>query len=79
MGARKKTTYYVEEELNKALRLRAVEGEHSPSDILNEAIKFYLNEYLEDQEDLHYLKKRKKEKPISFDEMVKRLKADGVI
>ena len=47
MGARRKATFYVEESVHKALRLKAANDDVSPSDLLNALLAEDLVEYLE--------------------------------
>ena len=72
----KRTTIYLDPELHKALRLKAVEISRSVSEIVNDAVKESL---AEDAEDIAAFEERAKEPLISYDEMVKRLKKDGRI
>lgn len=41
----KKVTYYIEPELDKALKILAVEQEKTISDLANEAVKTFLHQY----------------------------------
>jgi len=70
----KRSTIYLEEHLHKALRLKAVELDASMSDIVNDALR---RSFVEDAEDLADIKKRAREKTISFDEFVTGLRASG--
>jgi hypothetical protein len=72
----KRATIYFDPDLHKALRLKAAETSRSITDLVNEAVREALSE---DAEDLDAFGKRKKEPLISYDEMVKRLKKDGLI
>jgi predicted transcriptional regulator len=72
----KRTTIYLDPDLHKALRLKAVATSRSVSDMVNDAIRESL---LEDAEDIAAFEARVKEPLISYDEMVKRLKKDGRI
>lgn len=72
----KRATIYLDPDLHKALRLKAVETSRSVSDLVNEAIRESL---AEDAEDLEAFEARSSEPLISYDEMVKRLKKDGRI
>jgi hypothetical protein len=74
--ASKRATVYLEPELHKALRLKAVETSRSVSDLVNEAIRQSL---AEDAEDIATFEERVGEPLISYDEMVKRLRKDGRI
>jgi hypothetical protein len=72
----KRTTIYLEPDLHKALRLKAVSISKSVSDLVNEAVKESLSE---DAEDLAAFEERAEEPLVSYDEMLKRLKKDGRI
>jgi len=72
----KRATVYLETDLHKALRLKAVETSRSISKLVNDAIREAL---AEDAEDIAAFEERAKEPLISYDEMVKRLKRDGRI
>jgi hypothetical protein len=72
----KRSTVYLDPTLHKALRLKALETSRSMSDLINEAIKASI---AEDADDLAAFDERAHEPLISYDEMVKRLKADGRI
>ncbi|MDD5009882.1 MAG: hypothetical protein PHU49_12165 [Syntrophorhabdaceae bacterium] len=72
----KRATIYLEPDLHKALRLKAVETSRSVSELVNSAVRGAL---AEDVEDIAALEERVREPLISYDEMVKRLKKDGRI
>jgi Arc/MetJ-type ribon-helix-helix transcriptional regulator len=72
----KRTTVYLDPVLHKALRIKAIDAEKSVSEVINDAIRQALQE---DAEDLAAFEERKDEPVISFEEMKKRLKADGLI
>jgi hypothetical protein len=72
----KRTTIYLESDLHKALRLKAVTLSRSVSELVNQAVRESL---AEDAEDIAAFEQRVKEPLISYDEMVKRLKKDGRI
>jgi len=72
----KRATVYLDPVLHKALKLKAVETSRSISDLVNAAVKEALTE---DVEDLSAFDERAGEPLISYDEMVKRLKKDGLI
>ena len=72
----KRATVYLDPELHKALRLKAVETSRSISELVNNAIREAL---AEDAEDIAAFEERSREPLISYDEMVKRLKRDGRI
>lgn len=74
--ATKRATVYFEEDLHKALRIKAAEVEQSVSDLVNDAIRASLRE---DADDLEAFETRAKEKSIPFELAVKKLKARGRI
>jgi post-segregation antitoxin (ccd killing protein) len=74
--ATKRATVYLDLELHKALRLKAVETSRSVSELVNNAVKEAL---AEDAEDIAAFEERVGEPLISYDAMVKRLKRDGRI
>ena len=71
-----RATVYLDPELHKALRLKAVETSQSVSELVNKAVKEAL---AEDAEDIAAFEERVGEPLIKYDEMVKRLKRDGRI
>ena len=72
----KRATVYLDPELHKALRLKAVETSCSVSELVNNAVKEALTE---DLEDITAFEERVGEPLIAYDEMVKRLRRDGRI
>jgi hypothetical protein len=72
----RRATVYLDPDLHKALRLKAVETSRSVSDLINDAVREAL---AEDAEDIMAFDERASESLISYDEMVKRLKKDGRI
>jgi hypothetical protein len=72
----KRATIYLDPELHKALRLKAVETSRSVSRLVNDAVREAM---AEDAEDIAAFEERAREPLISYDEMVKRLKRDGRI
>jgi len=72
----KRATIYLDPDLHKALRLKAVETSRSVSNLVNDAVREAL---AEDAEDLAAFEERVGEPLISYDQMVKRLKKDGRI
>lgn len=72
----KRATVYLDPELHKALRLKAVETSRSVSELINNAVREAL---AEDAEDIAAFEERGAEPLISYDVMVKRLKRDGRI
>ena len=74
--ATKRATVYIENDLHRALRLKAVEVERSVSDLINDSIRLALNE---DAEDLLAFEERAHEKSIPFEKALKGLRACGQI
>jgi plasmid stability protein len=72
----KRATVYLDPELHKALRLKAVETSRSVSELVNEAVREAL---AEDAEDIGAFEERVGDPLIAYDEMVKRLRRDGRI
>ena len=72
----KRTTVYLDPDLHKALRLKAIAVSQSVSELVNQAVRGSL---AEDAEDITAFEERAEEPLISYDEMVKRLKRDGRI
>jgi hypothetical protein len=72
----KRATVYLEPDLHKALRLKAVEMSKSVSELINIAVR---KSIAEDAEDLAAFEDRVAEPLISYDSIVKKLKKDGRI
>ena len=72
----KRATVYIEGELHRALRLKAVEVERSISELINDAVRQSLDE---DEQDLRAFEERAREKSIPFEQALKKLKARGKI
>jgi len=72
----KRSTIYFDPVLHRALRVKAAETSRSVSDLVNEAVRENL---LEDAADLAVFEERSTEPLISYETMLKRLKADGRI
>lgn len=72
----KRSTVYFDPAIHRVLKLMSIETDQSISDIVNEAIR---HELAEDQEDLAVFAKRAKEPTISYEALLKKLKADGKI
>jgi hypothetical protein len=72
----KRATVYIEPDLHKAVRLKSAHTNRTISDIVNESLRESLRE---DQEDLDAFEKRRSEPTISYENMLKKLKADGKI
>ena len=72
----KRATVYFDPTIHRALRMKSAETSRSVSDIVNDAVKEAL---AEDAEDLAAFEERASEPLITYEDMVKRLKADGRI
>jgi len=72
----KRATIYLDPDLHKALRIKAVHTSRSMSELVNEAVRHAL---AEDAEDMAAFEERAGEPLLSYEEMVKRLKKDGRI
>jgi|WetSurMetagenome_2_1015567.scaffolds.fasta_scaffold380828_2 hypothetical protein len=72
----KRTTVYLDPVLLKVMRYQALINETSVSEMINDAIR---NQITEDAEDIADIDARKNEPLIPFEEVVKRLKLDGLI
>ena len=71
-----RSTVYLEPELHQALRLKSAQSRRSMSDIVNEALRQALRE---DQEDLAAVRGRAKDRALSYEEFLAKLKADGTL
>lgn len=74
MTTNKRTTIYFEPDLHRALRLKAASSSRSVSEIVNEALRQSLRE---DQEDLDAIDKRVAEPTMSYEALLKDLRAHG--
>ena len=74
--ASKRSTIYFEPAIHQALRLKAALTHRSVSDLVNEAVRKNLQE---DQEDLEAFDNRIGEPTISYEALLKDLKAHGKI
>ena len=72
----KRATIYLDPTIHRVLKLKAVETEQSISDLVNEALR---HELAEDEADLTVFAKRAKEPTLSYEALLKKLKADGKI
>ncbi len=72
----KRSTVYFDPSIHSILKVKALESSRSISDLVNEAIRHELSE---DAEDLEAFERRAAEPSISFEDLVKGLKADGKI
>ncbi len=72
----KRVTIYLDPAIHRVLKVRAMETEQSISDIVNEALR---HELAQDQKDLAAFADRVKEPVVSYEALLKKLKADGKI
>ena len=70
----RRSTVYLEPDLHKALRVKAMETEQSVSNLINEAIRVSL---LEDSDDLSAFSERASEVNLDFESVLKDLKHRG--
>jgi len=70
----KRSTIYFEPEIHHALRVKAADTHQSVSELVNEAVRLSLRE---DQEDLAAFEERVAEPTLSYEALLKDLKAHG--
>lgn len=70
----KRTTIYLDPELHRALRIKALETERSVSELINEAVRQSLSE---DEEDLQAFEQRAGEPMLSYEAVLRDLKKHG--
>ena len=70
----KRATIYLEPDIHKLLKLKAVETSSSISEIVNNLLR---TEFLEDAEDLQSINERINEPTISYETLLKELKDEG--
>ena len=70
----KRTTIYLDPDLHKALKLKAIETSSSMSELINNAVK---ESIIEDLEDSDAFVDRVNEELISYDAMIRKLKNNG--
>lgn len=71
-----RSTVYLAPELHQALRLKSAQSRRSMSDIVNEALRQALRD---DEEDLAAVRSRAKERALSYEDFLAKLKADGTL
>lgn len=73
-----KATLYLDSDMYKTLKLRAVDTGQSISSLMNEALQAQLNE---DLEDITSIRNRlaKKEQPLSYEAALKELQQNGTL
>ena len=74
MGVTKRATIYLDANLHRAARMKAVETETSVSDLVNAALRQSL---AEDADDLAAFRARAKEPNLDFEAVVKDLRRRG--
>jgi hypothetical protein len=75
MGAlTKRATVYFDPAMHRALQHKAIETSRSLSDIVNDAVRIVMSE---DVEDLAAFEERISEPLVSYEALLKELKADG--
>ena len=72
----KRATVYFDASVHQALRLKAAATDRSISDMVNDAVKATL---AEDAEDLEAFDRRKSERSVSFESLVRDLRKRGRI
>jgi len=72
----RRSTIYLDSALHRALRIKAVHTRRSMSDLVNDAVRMALRE---DQEDLAAFDERAGEPTISYEELMRDLRAHGKI
>ena len=70
----KRTTIYLDPDLHRALRIKALETERSVSELINEAVRQALTE---DEEDLQAFERRAAEPLVSYEAVLRDLKKHG--
>ncbi len=72
----KRSTIYLDPALHRALRIKAVHTHRSMSDLVNGAVRMA---FREDQEDLGAFEERSEEPTITYEELLRDLRAHGKI
>ncbi|MCC5807021.1 MAG: hypothetical protein JJU00_11900 [Opitutales bacterium] len=72
----KRATIYIEEDLHRALKIKAAEVSSSVSELVNQSIRESL---AEDLEDLQAFKERESEPSLDFETFLKGLKSNGAL
>lgn len=75
-ATRKRATVYFDPAIHRALKIKAAETSRSLSDLVDDAVR---RELTEDEEDLRAFEERASEKTVSFEKVLKDLKASGKI
>lgn len=72
----KRSTVYFSPDLHRALRIKAAHTQRTVSDLVNDAVRLALRE---DQEDLAAFVERQEEPVMTYEELLRDLKAHGRI
>jgi hypothetical protein len=72
----RRSTVYFSPDLHRALRIKAAHSQRTVSDLVNDAVRLALRE---DQEDLAAFVERQEEPVMTYEELLKDLKAHGKI
>jgi len=72
----KRSTVYFRPDLHRALRIKAIHTQRSLSDLVNDAVQMALRE---DEEDLAAFRGRAHEPTLTYEELLRDLKAHGKI
>lgn len=71
-----RSTVYLEPDLHQALRLKSAHSRRTMSEIVNDALRQALRE---DEEDLSSVRARARERSLSYEDFLAKLKADGTL
>lgn len=71
-----RATIYLDSDIHTALRLKAAETRRSISDLVSDAVREALRE---DEEDLASIADRARDKRLSYEDFISKLKADGTL
>ena len=72
----KRSTIYLDPDLHRALRIKAIHTHRSMSDLVNDAVRMALRE---DKENLAAFEERAGEPTMTYEELLKDLRAHGKI
>jgi plasmid stability protein len=72
----KRSTIYLDPDIHRALRIKALHTHRSMSDLVNDAVRMA---FREDQEDLSAFDERAREPEMTYEALLKDLKAHGKI
>ena len=74
MALARRATVYLEPEIHRALRLKAVEADRSVSELVNDAVRRSLSE---DADDLKSFRDRAREPTLPFEQVLRDLRKRG--